>query len=300
MARPNTPTTRPQATEPATHATPTTCAWVAEAWSNAAGEEVAPQSSGGGATFAVSVHEEYPATEAARLQLLGRVGQQFRNRVPAGAPSLWVFPGGFFGFNAAVARTDQDRAWHGFDASVVERELPDVLSRYPANAIVAFGADGRCLVEGDACIQEVWIARTGNTDLQKIRRGATDLSSRCVQVGPVLAAFFVCGEFTGSWTDANGPYCENLVLDDPVRQLSDCRLLVDLAHSRVKGVVNGSPGRRQVHARQVLRFAQHGAAVLTHHHGGNKTYGRPRNDSQSNWVVFRGGAWLSGDRVTAI
>src|SRR5262249_42770006 len=154
---------------------------------------------------------------------------------------------------------------------------------YPPGATLVFGADGPCGED----VQQVWVCwRTpeGASDLHTITRGKTDLPDRTLQIGPVCAAFFVCGEFTGSRTEANGPYCPGRYLDDPVSQLADCRLLVDVAHSRVPGSVHGSPGQWRVHERQMLRFSRHGAAVLTHHHPGRLVDGRPRTGSQSNWV----------------
>jgi hypothetical protein len=131
-------------------------------------------------------------------------------------------------------------------------------------------------------------------------RHECDLKARIVAIGPVDAAFFVCGEFTGSYTENNGPYFQNRYLNDPASQLSDCRLLIDVAHHRVRGTIDAAPGPRLVHQRQMLRFASRGTAILTHHHPGHTVAGRARNDSQSNWVFFRGGSRLSDTQVHTI
>jgi hypothetical protein len=251
--------------------------------------------------FAVSVHEQFPVDQGERVQLLREVGERLRSRVPAGASCLWVFPAGYFGFNAYAAREGGGEAWPGFDSAPLRQMLPEALVSYPEHAWLCFGADAP--LDGHPDAQQIWLCQAGPggpSFVRVITRGCTPIPERTVQVGPVLAAFFDCGEFTGSHTRQNGPFCGNDYLTDPVKQLADSRLLVDLAHSRVSGTVGGAPGPRRVHEAQMIRFASHGAAVLTHHHGGHLTGGRPRSGSQSNWIVFRGGDWLDGSRVTPI
>jgi hypothetical protein len=280
---------------PASIQLPEPWCWVAEAWTDAEGRETSPEARNAVGIFAVSVHEQYPADVRQRLQLLREVSHRLGCRVPTGNDSLWVYPGGYFGFNAAAFREDEDKAWPGFDAPTVLAELPAVLRAYPSRARLAFGADDKR--------QQVWVcwlAADGSLGLRTITRHDCDLPQRGVEIGPVRVAFFVCGEFTGSETIANGPYCGNTYLTDPAAQLSDCRLLIDVAHSRVKGSVHGPPGPRLVHQQQMRRFAVQGAAVLTHHHPGWQTAGRARDDCQSNWVVFRGGTWLDSDRVQVL
>jgi hypothetical protein len=248
--------------------------------------------------FAVSVHVAYPADECQRLQLMKEVGQRLSGHVPAGTASLWVYPAGYFGFDAAAVWEDEGEAWPGFDSRTVRKELPIVLRSYPPGARIAFGADNK-----GGRVQNVWICWLDSDEALNVRvsiRSECDLPERKTMIGPVTAAFFVCGEFTGSHTEQNGPYCGCQYLSDPAGQLGDCQLLVDLAHNRVKGTVNGNPGPRQVHQLQMNRFAPHGTAVLTHHHPGRLSAGRPRNDSQSNWVIFRGGQWLDEDQVHMI
>jgi hypothetical protein len=278
---------------------PKVWAWVAEAWIDRDGYEGRPQQKNCLAVFAVSVHEAFPTGPEERLELLVAVGKQFRDRVPAAAPSLWVFPGGYFGFDPRAFHKDPATGWPGFDETVIREALPSVLAAYPADARLAFGADAP-LGEKEQQAWVCWRTHEGAVDLHTITRGRTDLPGRILEVGPVRAAFFVCGEFTGSHTEPNGPFCQQQYLDSPGIQLAACRLLIDLAHSRVLGSVNGPPGPRRVHERQMQRFVDHGAAVLAHHHPGMMSNGRPRSDSQSNWIIFRGGRWLPEKGVVSL
>ena len=259
--------------------TPKVRAWVAEARIDRAGNECHPKNKDSLAVFAVSVHEGYPIGLEERFDLMEDVGKRFRDRVPEGAPSLWVFPGGYLGFDPTT------KSWPGFDEAVVREALPAVLAFYPPGARLAFGADG-AFEEGE---QQVWICwRTPEraVDLHTISREKTDLVGRTLQVGPVRAAFFVGGEVPGSGAS--------------VSQLAGCRLLVDLAHSRVPGSASGAPGPRHVQQRQMLQFSEHGAAVLAHHHPGLRAAGRPRAGSQSDWIIFRGGRWLGEEKVSSL
>jgi hypothetical protein len=260
-------------------------AWVAEAWINSDGGHALPEHRDAVWIFAVSVHEKYPTQEKHRIQLIRDVIARFRPRVPSKCRSLWVFPGGYFGFDA------QRFEWPGFNIKYVERQIPNVLKSLPRNATLVFGADNK---GGEKEAQHAWICHFPNK-IARITRSQTDLSKRKIKIGPVAAAFFICGEFTGSWTAANGPYFENCVLRYPAKQLADCRLLVDLAHYRVPGSVNGTPSPRWVHEIQMNKWALHGTAVLTHHHGEG-----PRFDCQSNWIQYRGGKWLDSENVREV
>jgi hypothetical protein len=269
--------------------------WVAEACIDSEGTEAAAQTPEALRVFAVSVHEQYPTDERQRLLLLQEVAQRLGSRAPPGCDSLWVYPAGYFGFDAAAFRDGSVEAWPGFDVNVVRERLPTVLRGYPSLARLAVGADDQA--------QRLWVSwldASGSLQLQTITRHHCKLPDRVMAIGPIRAAFFVCGEFTGSCTEANGPYWGNEYLCDPAVQLADCRLLVDLAHSRVKGGVYRPPGPRLVHHRQMLRFAARGTAILTHHHPGCQSAGRARDDCQSNWVIFRGGMRLDNSRVHVI
>jgi hypothetical protein len=265
------------------------------------GREVSAGSPDSLIVFVVSVHEQYPTDEVAREQLLSEVRERQRHLVSSGMASLWVFPAGYFGFNAFAARGGEREVWPGFNGVRLRSRLSEILATYPQHAWLAFGADAPR--DGDSNSQQVWVCHTdsaGETEVRVITRGQTAIPERTIQVGPVRAAFFDCGEFTGSRTGENGPFCDYEYLDDVSAQLADCRLLVDLAHSRVSGTVGGVPGPRRVHEAQMRRFADHGAAVLTHHHAGFLSGGRPRSDSQSNWIMFRGGSWLDSSQVISI
>ncbi len=270
--------------------------WVAEAWVDSDGCETTCEAHGAVGVFAVSVHEQYPADEHQRLRLLEEVAERLGSHVAPDHDSLWVYPGGYFGFDASAPRPFDHKAWPGFNVDVVRIRLLPVLKKYPTRARLAFGADNK---GGDQ--QHVWVCWLGADGLlqiETITRHLCDLPGRKVRVGSLCAAFFVCGEFTGSHTTANGPYFNDHYLSDLAVQLNDCRLLIDLAHFRIKGNIGGGqPGPRQVHRRQMLRFAFHGASVLTHHHFGIQTDGRARNDCQSNWVIFCGGRQLAESRV---
>ena len=266
--------------------------WVAEAWVDSDGRATDRQALGAVGIFAVSVHERFPIAEDQRLLLLQYVAQRLGNRVPPENDSLWVYPGGYFGFDALSAREGDAEPWPGFDARAVQSGLPTVLRSYPVGARLAIGADG-----DDQQVWVCWLEANGTLKLKTIVRHNCDLPQRSIVIGKTRAAFFVCGEFTGSCTDANGPYFEGQYLSDPAAELADCRILVDLAHSRVKGSVYRDPGPRLVHQRQLRRFAIQGTGVLTHHHPGWQTAGRARDNCQSNWVFFRGGNRLDDSQV---
>ncbi len=95
--------------------TPTPCCWVAEAWIDACGRDVNSDTANAIGLFAVSVHEEYPSNVEARLALMRFVAHAVREKIPAGRHTLWVYPGGYFGFSAQVFQRNPDLAWHGFD-----------------------------------------------------------------------------------------------------------------------------------------------------------------------------------------
>jgi hypothetical protein len=281
-------------------ATPHIWAWAAVAWIDAAGRCAQSGAEEAMPIFAVSVHEDYPTTLRDRLTLLEHVASEMGAHVPAGRPSLWLFPGGFFGFDASEGN------WLGLNTIApgrIKRQLTTILTAFPSRATIAMGVDTG---EGDSHDQQAWIVNLdsgGAPDIRMIRRSVTDLPRRKVTVGPVRAAFFICGEFTGSTTQQNGPYFQHQYLK-PAADLSDCQLLVDLAHRRVRHTINSWANcpKRLVHQRQMERFSNHGAAILTHHHGGERIGkgNHQKTDCCSNWIVFQGGKWLKEVAVKPI
>jgi hypothetical protein len=224
----------------------------------------------------------YPTRVADRLRLMRAIGNKLGGMLPRTMDSLWVYPGGFFGFDARkFYEVGGVKAWQGVEP-FSKIHIPNVISAHPSRTTIAFGADNRQLE------QRLFVC--GNSvELLEVIRGNTDLAHRKSNVGGGLtAAFFVCGEFTGSWTSANRPFFQDQVLTEPVSELQDCDLLIDLAHSRVRRTINQPPMQRQVHQLQMLRFTKRGTALLTHHHGGDITQGRPRADCSPYWIAYQG------------
>lgn len=255
--------------------------------------------------FCLSVHEDFSANLDDRIALLHEVANRFGTSVPANTASLWVFPGGYFGFNASAA------TWTYLDHLTgrrLERAVLRAVGRLPVHATVALGVDSLRNPAGDGAVrQNAWVGQRhpGGSTLTMLTRGESPLEHRQFSVGPLTACFFICGEFTGSRTSQNGPFFKDKggsehFLDDPVHQLSQCNLLIDLAHRQVSGSVSGSCNRRMIHRLQMERFSQQGAGVLAHHHRGCGSAGRAHFKHQSNWVVFRGGHWLESTAITAI
>lgn len=267
-------------------------AWVAMGRVDPDGRRASTLASTATSIFAVSVNSSVPATVRARIQLMDDIAQSLRSRVPSGTGSLWVFPGGYFGFNAAVNN------WTGLQTAeldALKHEIRRISPTFPVGSILMFGVD-----LGAERPQQAWIAECGvrNAIIGQVTRGKTPLHQRVFSVGLHHAAVFVCGEFTGSQTDNNGPFFIDTegtptYLNAPEQQLRHCQILVDLAHQRVSGSVHASPNRRMVHQRQMERFSRHGVAVLTHHHDGVQNAGRANFKHQSNWIVFPEGEWVS-------
>ncbi|MEO5727332.1 MAG: hypothetical protein ABI134_33155, partial [Byssovorax sp.] len=202
---------------------------------------------------AVSVHENCPVGVDARVALMGDVARA--TRIPNGMPSLWVYPAGYFGFDAAAySRHDGSDAWPNVDSMEVAAKLHDIVKGHPADAWVAFGVDTKQH-------QAVWLVRADRGDLDrrpvlhKIQRDPkAPLATRCFDLtGEGLkGAFFVCSEIA-AYED----------------QSTDCRLIVDLAHVRVPGTIwSQQPGARMVHERVLAGASTHSAAILAHHHTG--------------------------------
>ncbi|WP_437681888.1 hypothetical protein [Sorangium sp. So ce131] len=274
-----------------------TRAWVAQAPLDVDGRRATTPSRAKAVIFAVSVSSDVPPTTTARIDLMSHVAQTMRGRVGRGVSSLWVFPGGYFGFDP------RRKVWLGLrdsDVQQIECEIRRAAMEFPRASVVAVGVDYLDW-------QQVWILEdsSGQVQIRQITREVTSLDQRIFSVGQFRAAAFVCGEFTGSRTRRNGPFFIDAAghphyLDEPDRQLRNCHILIDLAHQRVAGTVNAPPNRRMVQQRQMERFSRHGVAVLTHHHDGRQSSGRAHSKHQSNWVVFPEGDWLSGADVVEI
>ncbi len=282
-------------------------AWVSRATIDAKGRRLDGLATSDGVTIiTVCVDQAYDTEMEARLELMGAVARLgwARGWVASGRPSLWVFPGGYFGFDASksrgpksggrgLARQKRRSAWPGIiaeEAVVLERRLDDVRKEFPVGSQIAIGVDQSRERQG------AWVLRddgSGRMLKDEIIRGRTRLAGRKFMIGNLKAAFFVCGEMTGSRTDGGGSSHEGELLTNPTHQLKDCGLLVDLAHLRVPGAVRATrPSPRWVHQRQMERFARSGAGMLAHHHGGILVGTHARFEHQSNWIIFCGGRWL--------
>ena len=269
-------------------------AWVARAWLNPDGTAAQPGDAEAVRVLAVSVHAGVPTSVDARMDLLRSLAKEFQTEVPAGRHSLWVLPGGFFGFDSARHH------WTGLSSvhaeAIAQRLLTDIAPKLPPLATLVVGVD---LAIGTAEDQHAWVIQRNShgsaSIICKVQRGGSELSARCFSVGTLRASVFICGEFCGSYTEQNGPYCgEGMTakyLTDPVRDLAECGLLIDLAHIQVRGTVSDAePSRRLSHQRQLERFASHGAGLLVHHHYGLTTAkGTPHFAHQSAWLIFRNG-----------
>jgi hypothetical protein len=269
-------------------AQPSVRAWVAAGTIDAHGARCDSPQNGALTIVAVSVNETCTSSIEERIALMHDVVRI--KRLPEGVPSLWVYPGGYFGFNAAAySNGDGSPAWPGVAASHVEAKLGDIVKAHPVGAWVAFGVD----LDVNVKHQQAWLIRNSSTgsgarlEQYKIKRGETSLAERCFDLdgNGLKAAFFVCSEIA-AYED----------------QLSECRLVVDLAHVRVPGTVYcDHAGTRMLHQREFDRVSAYGAAVLAHHHIGElTTAGTEHFRHQSNWILFRGGVWLDSADVEAI
>jgi hypothetical protein len=241
----------------------------------------------------VCVNRRLPTTIAARLGLMDAVVTAAAEAA-ADHPVFVALPAGFFGFDADIWQEESGDPWTGLALSAAETSAvcahaQSLVDRLPNGSAMTFGSDlGKANSD-----QAVWVIKRGEV-AREIRRTSTPLSARHVQVGPLRATVFVCGEFTGSERDGNGPFFEDEYLE--VDDLDTTGLLVDVAHAHVKGTIDAAkPNPRWVHEVQMVKFAKTknmGAATLTHHHGGELTDGRPVYDAQSSWVLYRGGSWI--------
>lgn len=272
--------------------------WYVFAWVDGQGNAVPARSPGAVGVMAVSVNRRLPTTTRERLRFMDTV-VAIAAAATAKHPVFIALPAGFFGFDAEVWWEETGGAWAGLaftpaEAAAVRAHAQALVDGLPLGSAIAFGSDiGGANGDQAACVvQHGSVARV-------IHRTSTALADRHVRVGPLLATVFICGEFTGSSTWANGPFHDGRLLH--VHDLSDTGFLVDLAHAHVSGTVHAplaSP--RNVHQGQMEAFSPMGASLLVHHHGGELTGERARKDAASNWVLFRGGQWIADEEVRPI
>lgn len=277
-------------------------AWIAKGCTDEAGYQVGLGVEPSLIIYAVSVLDSLSVKVFDRLRLIKDVVCGFAAQVPSGVPSIWVFPGGYFGYSAV------SRQWQRLDRSTskLEQDIVDLACRLPAPSLMAVGVDSLRGHDVDVT-QQAWVVRRNSKGayLSKVTRGESQLADRRFAVGSIEAAFFICGEFTGSKTESNGPFYvdrqgDEHFLTNPAKQLRGCHVLVDLAHFEVPGSVSGHSSPRMVHRRQMERFSKCGVAVLAHHHAGRLSKGHPHFRHQSNWIVFRGKTWLADSAVTEL
>lgn len=194
-------------------------AWIAEGRVSHDRGQVRGSSKPALVIFAVSVRDSFSIAIEDRLGLMSEVAARFAHRVPSGVPSLWVFPGGYFGYSAA--RGEGRRL--NFDTHRrIESGIRSRARNFPVSSLIAVGIDN-----GET--QQVWVTARGRrrVSVSRITRGVSQLPSRRFRVDSVEVAFFICGEFTGSQTYQNGPFCNDgmgraCYLSDPVQQLRGC------------------------------------------------------------------------------
>lgn len=274
--------------EGATDAQPMKRAWVAASAIDAQGRRCIDPEKRALTIVAVSVNEGLTPTLDARVELMQDVGRV--ERIPQGTVSLWVYPAGYIGFDAASYLSGNEAAaWPGVDPGAVEAMLPEIVQAHPAGAWIVFGVDS------SSESQEAWLVRNGGAGsgvapvLHKVRRNESEPAARCFALDDrdMKAAFFVCSEIVGY---------EN--------QFLDCRVIVDLAHVRVPGTVwSDKESSRMAHQRALTPASKHGAAVLAHHHGDHRTAaGHEHFRHQSNWILFQGNGtdWLDSAEVEVV
>jgi hypothetical protein len=276
------------------------------AWIDAQGSSAVARAQGSVGVMAVCVHRRLPTNVAVRLAFIDTV-LAIAAAATEEQPVFIALPGGFFGFDAELwyqhTQPGDPDPWGGLaftvaQAAAVRAHVQTGLDRLPPGSAIVFGSD----LSGANSDQAACLIQR-QTPARVIHRTSTPLANRHVQVGPVRATVFVCGEFTGSDTPPNGPFNGNALLQDPANALPTTSLLVDLAHAHVRsqsGPVARGVMFAPVHQRQMEAFSPIGASVLVHHHGGELTAGRARNDAASNWVLFRGGQWIGDEEVHLI
>lgn len=280
---------------------PNPSGWYVFDWIDAQGNRVAGHTPGAVGVMGVCVHRLLSTSIAARLAFMDAV-LAIATVKAAGRPVFIALPGGFFGFDADMWWEETGDAWVGLalttaQATAIRAHVQARIDQLAVGSAIAFGSDtGRYNAQQALCVVQ------RETPARVIYRATTPLANRHVQVGLLRATVFVCGEFTGSYTGANGPYHGALHLDDPAAQLAGTGLLVDLAHAFVRGTVEASlAGPRNVHQGQMEAFSETGASLLVHHHDGALAgAGHQRCDTASNWLLFRGGGWIGEAEVHPI
>jgi hypothetical protein len=259
---------------------------------------------------AVCVNETLPVSDDSRFRLMRELAALRHEVAPEPFPAVWIYPGGYFGFDALRfaqllrAKEDPGLAWPQLPQGTL-----DSLQRTLAEQILPLHGPRATLVVGmdDGAAQCAWIGQNDSDGQIKsqavIVRGASTIAARCFSVGKLAAAAFVCGEFTGSPTPSNGPFYddkgERCYLSQPAQQLGEVKLVIDLAHSQVPGTVFAAVAhQRYPHQRQMERLASAGiASVLTHHHAEETVQGRASHRHQSSWLLYSDGTWVNDASV---
>lgn len=265
---------------------------------------------GEAAVMAVCVSESYPTGSEARIALLNQISALAR---PKGMPVVYLLPAGFFGFDAKRFyeqkrhKKDLGLAWLGLSAASLEalkgQLYQEILGWFGAQATLVVGIDcGPCAEE-----QFAWIGQTDVNGIPTrsylVQRSQTSLGKRKVPIGNnITAAVFVCGEFSGSYGEKNGPFCVDSGVSEYLAgldgRLDGIDLVVDVAHSRVP-MMTPSPCKlafrgRYLFQNQMDQLASLGiACALAHHHAGEQhSDGSPKSHHHSGWVVGASRKWI--------
>jgi hypothetical protein len=258
--------------------------WLASALINYNGEKSEPSSPSTLMLNGIHVHLDYPMEVKSRLQLISYVPQNTLSK-DIKYESLWVYPGGFF---QCINKQEYQNLFN---------KVENYLVTYPPGSTIVFGVDQNS-------DQYAWIIQINRNSrieyLKEIKRGNTAINDRIIEIGELKVSVFVCGEFTGSRTSNNGPFYKFFLLSDVCNQLEGVNLLVNLAHWEVSKSLNEKYHKRYVHQNQLSKFSCQGAGILVQHHRGKQRENRPHFKHASNWIIFKGGRWLSDDEVTTI
>src|SRR6266508_3900513 len=119
-------------------------AWVLCEWLNSTSGEPCQPGPSAAAVVAVCVNEALSTDVKRRLMLMCDVADKYRN-IAAVAPSVWLFPAGFFGFDAARFARDRNdpKCWPGLGddgiATIIAGIKTNVLPRLPDQAVLVVG-----------------------------------------------------------------------------------------------------------------------------------------------------------------